>query len=135
MTIDIRMAVTSPDYALTLEFIQINCFFVDRLKSIVIRELLFMACIPHSVNGRLSQQRPCSDYIYHSVLFCPRFLRIQIKSCVKEAFRLSFQHAKDSSVEGLELISPAWRDSIEGDSKLCSRLFHGFSAMCGIAVE
>jgi hypothetical protein len=26
-------------------------------------------------------------------------------SCVKEAFRLSFQHAEGSSVEGLELIS------------------------------
>jgi hypothetical protein len=58
-----------------------------------------------------------------------------MKSCVKEAFRLSFQHAEDSSVEGLELMSHAWRDEMEGDSMFRGRLFHGFSAMRGIAIE
>jgi hypothetical protein len=37
-----------------------------------------------------------------------------MKSCVKEAFLLSFQHPEDSSVEGLELISQAWRDTMDG---------------------
>jgi hypothetical protein len=48
---------------------------------------------------------------------------------VKEAFRLSFQHAKVSSVEGLGLISQAWLDKTDADSKFRSRLFHNFNAM------
>jgi hypothetical protein len=58
-----------------------------------------------------------------------------MKACVKDAFLLSFQHAEDSSVEGLELISQAWRGKMDGDSKVRSRLFHCFSVMCGIAIE
>jgi hypothetical protein len=54
---------------------------------------------------------------------------------VKKVFRLSFQHAEDSSVEGPELISQVWRDKMEGDSKFRSPLFHGFSAMRGSPIE
>jgi hypothetical protein len=60
---------------------------------------------------------------------------IQMKSCVKEALRLGFQYAKDNSVERLESMSQTWRDKMEGDSTFCSRLFHGFSAIRGIAIE
>jgi hypothetical protein len=58
-----------------------------------------------------------------------------MKAGVKEAFRLSFQHVEHSSVEGLEFISQAWRDKMEGDSKFRSRLSHRFSAISGIAIE
>jgi hypothetical protein len=58
-----------------------------------------------------------------------------MKSCLKEALRLSFQHAEHGLVEGLELISQAWWNKVEGDSKFRSRLFHDFSAMRGIAIE
>jgi hypothetical protein len=58
-----------------------------------------------------------------------------MKYCVKEAFCLNFQHAEDSSVEGPELISQAWLDKMEGDSRFPSSLFQGFSAMCGITIE
>jgi hypothetical protein len=54
---------------------------------------------------------------------------------VTEAFRLRFQRVEDSWVNGLELISQSSRDKMEGDSKFSSRLFHGFSAMRGIAIE
>jgi hypothetical protein len=53
-----------------------------------------------------------------------------MKSCAKEAFRLSFQHA-----EGLEHISQAWQDKMEGGYKFYSRLFHSFSAMPGRPIE
>jgi hypothetical protein len=54
---------------------------------------------------------------------------------MKEASRLSFQYAEDSSVEGLELISQAWRHKMAGDSRFRSCLFHGFSTMCGATIE
>jgi hypothetical protein len=58
-----------------------------------------------------------------------------MKYCVKAAFRLSFQHAEDSSAEGPEFISQAWPGQMEDDSKFCGGLFHAFSAMRGIAIE
>jgi hypothetical protein len=58
-----------------------------------------------------------------------------MKSCVKDAFRESFQYAEDKSVEGLELISQALRDKMESDSKFRNGPFHGFSAMGGMAIE